>query len=102
MTRQDLRDQGFLDLYASADLRKYGYQIRHWFNPKTKEYKIEFIKTHKGKLIDKTPRHSVVVSTHSEQVAFHRSIGAPVWLSPYEESQLKKFINGKITKYKGD
>ncbi len=77
-TRDELREQGYIDMHASSDLHKYGYQTRYWFNPKTKDTRIEYIKRVPGKVGTKDPADTTVVGNYAEQAAFHRKIGANV------------------------
>jgi hypothetical protein len=78
--RAELKERGYMDMHANSDLLPYGYQIRHWINPHTKQAAIEYIwrpdraKEKKAKNVGT----SIVVQTYAEQAAFHKSIGAPI------------------------
>lgn len=65
-------------MFASGDLREYGWQVRHWFHPTTKDVKVEYVPVVAGKCAAKEQPDSVVVSTYEEQAEFHRRIGAQV------------------------
>lgn len=77
-TRKDLQAAGYRNVGKSSDLHRYGYNISHWFNVKTKEQAVEYVpRTEPGKWSAKG-RPSYVTRTYEQQVAVHEAIGAPV------------------------
>jgi hypothetical protein len=87
-TRECLQLNGYLPLHANADLHDFGYTIRHWFHPTTKDHWLEY----RPRLTDLPV---IILQTYEKQKALHLAIGACV-CEPGEDYKDMPLFRGMV------